>query len=162
MAKQNQAHDIIELTKDGLEELKAELKDLLDVELPAVVARVAAAREHGDLSENSEYKGAKDDQTVIEARIAKIEAVLSKAKVVKQTRSHTKVGIGSKVVVVREDDKKKKYTYTIVGEFESDPSEGKISSVSPLGKALIGRKKGDQVVVEAPAGKINYLIKEIK
>jgi transcription elongation factor GreA len=123
---------------------------------------VAKAREHGDLSENSEYKGAKDDQTVVEARIDEIETVLAKAKVVKQTKSHTKVGIGSVVVVVRVDTPNKKFTFTIVGEFQSDPPEGKISSVSPLGIALMGKKKGDKCEVNAPAGKIVYIIKEIK
>jgi len=152
----------IKLTKDGLEELKAELAELVDDKLPKVVERVAIAREHGDLSENAEYQQARDDKDIIDARIAEVEAVLSHAKVVKRSTSKQRVGIGSVVVIVLETDKKKKLSLTIVGEFESHPGEGKVSSVSPVGKALMGKKKGDKVKVEAPAGIIFYTIKEIK
>ncbi len=152
----------VELTKDGFEELKQELEDLVHVKLPGVIERVAKAREHGDLSENSEYQSARDDQGIVEARIAEIEKVLSNAIVVKSTKSHTKIGVGSTVVIFLEKNPKKKFTYTVVGEFESDPSEGKISSVSPLGKALVSKKKGDKAKVQAPVGEITYIIEKIK
>lgn len=161
MAKLN-LKQIVELTAEGLEELKQELNDLETVKLPAVIDRVSQAREHGDLSENSEYQSARDDQGIIEARISEIEEVIAKAVVVKNTSSRLKIGVGSTVVVVLEKNPEKEFTYTIVGEFEADPAEGKISSVSPLGQALSGKKKDDKVKVAAPAGEIVYIIKEIK
>lgn len=152
----------IQLTKDGLEDLQKELTELVEVKLPAVVARVAKAREQGDLSENAEYSNAREDQTLIEARIAEIERILERAQVVAATKSHTKVGIGSKLVVTLKGKKNKKMTLLIVGEFEADPQKGKVSAVSPLGKALMGKAVGDQAVVKAPAGEIIYTIVEIK
>ncbi|MGD9129110.1 MAG: transcription elongation factor GreA [Candidatus Woesebacteria bacterium] len=162
MSDKQQNKQTIELTKEGLEELKEELRVLVEEKLPKVIKRVAAAREQGDLSENSDYQNAKDDQAIIESRIDQINEVLAKAKVVRQTKSLTKVGLGSTVVLYLKGKKNKKFTFQIVGEFESDPNEGKISSVSPLGKALSGKKKGDTVEVEAPAGKITYIVYKIK
>lgn len=152
----------IQLTQEGLEELQKELKELLDVKLPAVVARVAKAREQGDLSENAEYSNAREDQTLIEARISEIERILERSQVVSLTKSHTKVGIGSKLVVTLKGKKSKKMTLNIVGEFEADPQAGKVSAVSPLGKALMGKAVGDQAVVKAPVGEMVYTIAEIK
>lgn len=152
----------IQLTKEGLEELQKELQELLNVKLPAVVARVAKAREQGDLSENAEYSNAREDQTLIEARIAEIERILERAQVVSHTKSHTKVGIGSKVVVTLKGKKAKKMTILVVGEFEADPKEGKVSAVSPLGKALVGKTVGDTATVKAPAGEMVYTINQIK
>lgn len=151
----------IQLTIEGYEELQNELQELLEVKLPAVVARVAKAREYGDLSENAEYHSAREDQNLIETRIDEIQQVLTKAQVVKQTTSHSKVGMGSKVTIAIKGQKTKKII-SIVGEFEADPVEGKISSVSPLGKALMGKKKGDKVKVTAPAGDVEYEIVDIK
>lgn len=151
----------IELTKEGLEDLQSELEELKNVRLPAVIDRVAKAREHGDLSENAEYHSARDDQQLLETRVEEIENILANATVVQYTKSHAKVGIGS-TVVLKKGSAKKSVTFTVVGEFESDPLNGKISSVSPLGKALMGKKKGDQVKVEAPGGSITYEILEIK
>lgn len=153
---------LVELTQEGLEELKQELEELVHVKLPQVIERVAKAREHGDLSENSEYQNARDDQGIVEARIAEIETVLINAVVVKNTKSHTEIGVGSTVVIFLQKNPKKKFTYTVVGEFEADPDEGKISSVSPLGKALVSKKKGDKAKVQAPAGEIIYIIEKIK
>jgi transcription elongation factor GreA len=155
-------NDVIELTKDGHSDLTAELEELRTVKLPAVIERVALAREHGDLSENSEYHNARDDQQLIETRIEQIEEILSKAVVVKQTKSLMKVGIGSKVRVSREMGKKKvERVFEITGEFEADPTQNKVSSVSPVGKALMSKKKGDTVTVTAPAAIIEYTILEI-
>lgn len=153
----------IQVTQEGLEELQRELKELVEVKLPANVERVSKAREYGDLAENAEYHSAKEDQTLIETRIDEIEKILAMAQVVQNTRSSTKVGMGSTVVVCITSKKKSKpQTFTIVGEFEAIPSEGKVSSVSPLGKALMGKKKGDVVMVNAPAGEVEYEILEIK
>lgn len=152
----------IQVTKQGLDELNAELAELVEVKLPAVIKRVGIARSHGDLSENAEYQNAREDQQLVEARIAEIENIISHATVVKSTTSTTKVGIGSVVTVSLKTSKTKKFTYHIVGEFEANPQEGKISSDSPLGRALMGKKKGDEATVKAPAGEVVYLIAEIK
>lgn len=151
----------IELTKEGLEELTRELQELKEKKLPQVIDRVAKAREYGDLSENSEYHSARDEQQLIEARIEEVEYNLANAKIVKATKSHDKVGIGSVVTLVQ-DGKKGDFEVTIVGEFESTPGQSKISSVSPMGKALMGKKKGDSATVKAPAGEMVYTIKSIK
>lgn len=158
---QTPTSDKIELTKEGLADLKAELAELIDVRLPKVIARVSQARDHGDLSENSDYQNAKADQAIVESRVAEIEVILAKATIVKETKSHHKVGIGS-TVVLSVKGKKNKYTYTLVGEFQANPEQGKISSVSPVGKALMGKKIKDVVEVKIPAGQISYLIEKIK
>lgn len=152
----------IQLTQEGLEELKSELEELKNVKLPSVVERVALARSHGDLSENAEYTDAKEEQNFVETRISEIEDVLNRAEIVQQTRSKTAIGIGSVVKVHLKSDKKRSFTFHIVGEFESNPSEGKISSASPIGKALMGKKRGDEVTVKAPAGEILYIIDDIE
>lgn len=152
----------IQLTKEGLEELKAELQELKEVKLPNVIKRVAAARSHGDLSENAEYTDSKEEQQFVETRISEIEDILERAVVVKQTKSQTKIGVGSTVIASIKGKAKKHFTFHIVGEFEANPTEGKISSVSPLGAALMGKKKGDEIKVAAPAGEIIYIIQDIK
>ena len=151
----------VELTKEGLEELTRELHELTSVKLPQVIDRVSKAREYGDLSENSEYHSARDEQQLIEARIEEIQIILSNAKLVKATKSHDKVGIGS-VVTLSQDGVKGEFDVSIVGEFESTPGENKISSVSPMGKAIMGKKKGDKAVVKAPAGETVYTVVNIK
>lgn len=145
------------LTQEGYKELKAELQELQEVKLPKVIDRVATAREHGDLSENAEYHSAKEEQELVETRIDEIETILAKAKVVKNTRSHTKIGMGSKITIQKKGHKQKQ-TITIVGEYEADPDEGKMSISSPLGKALKGKKVGDKVKVTVPAGDVEYEI----
>ncbi|MBP7768414.1 transcription elongation factor GreA [Candidatus Woesebacteria bacterium] len=151
----------VELTTEGFDELTSELKELTNTKLPQVIDRVAKAREYGDLSENSEYHSARDEQQLIETRIDEIQAILNNSKIVKQTKSHDKVGIGSRVTLA-DVEKKNTFVVHIVGEFESTPGENKISSVSPMGKAIMGKKKGDKAVVKAPAGETVYEIKEIE
>lgn len=151
----------IQVTKEGLDELQAELEQLQTVDLPKVVNRVAVARAHGDLSENAEYSNAKEEQQLIESRIAEVEDILQRAVVVRNTKNTDKVGVGSTVTTqIKGNDKH--YTFHIVGEYEGDPKEGKVSSVSPIGKALMAKKKGDEAKVEAPAGDVIYIIKDIK
>lgn len=152
----------VQLTQAGYDELQQELKEFKEIKLPNVVKRVAAARAHGDLSENAEYSNAKEEQNFVESRISEIEDVLHTATIVKATKSQSKVGMGSTVVIYMEKKKSKKFTYHIVGEFEAEPLKGKISSESPIGKALLGKKKGDKAEVKAPAGVITYVIDEIK
>jgi len=152
----------VQLTQAGYDELVQELEQLKTVKLPQIIKRVASARAHGDLSENAEYSNAKEEQNFMESRISEVEDVINSATIVKATSSHSKVGMGSTVVVFMESKKDKKFTYHIVGEFEANPLEGKISSESPIGKALIGKKKGDKAEVKAPAGVITYIVDEIK
>lgn len=153
--------DFVELTQEGLNDLKAELAELQNTRIPAIIERVARAREYGDLAENAEYHNARDEQQLLEARIEEIEIIINKAKIVQNTRSTQKVGMGSQVEIL-EKGAKKPFTVTIVGEFEADPTAWKVSSVSPLGKALHGRKKGEEVTVQAPAGATVYTIKSIE
>jgi transcription elongation factor GreA len=146
------------LTKEGLDQLKAEYKELVTVKRPVAVTRLSDARELGDLSENSEYAAAKQDLSFIDGRIAELEELLHGAKVVSAPRKKDLVEIGCKVTLHING---KKEVFTVVGEWEADPSQQKISHSSPLGKALLGKKPGEKVEVEAPAGKILYKIIDI-
>jgi transcription elongation factor GreA len=146
------------MTKEGLVELKAEYDQLLKTKRPEVVERLANARNQGDLTENSEYTAAKQDLSFIDGRISELEAVLHEAKII-SGHSKKKVDLGCKVTLHVAG---KKEMFTIVGEWEADPTQKKISHSSPLGKALLGKKPGDKVEVEAPAGKIAYKILHIE
>lgn len=146
------------MTKEGLEELQKEYHELVDNKRPEVVARLAVARGQGDLTENSEYAAAKQDLAFIDGRIAELEVVIHEAQVIK-SHSRSKVDVGCKVTLHING---KKDIFTIVGEWEADPSEKKISHSSPLGKALLGKKVGEKVEVEAPVGKILYKILSIE
>lgn len=150
----------IYLTKQGLEELKKEYEELSRVKRPAVVARVAQARDMGDLSENAEYTAARDELSFIDGRIEELEELLRQAVVIAdQGKNHKSVQLGSTVTLTV---KGKKEIFTVVGEWEADPKQKKISHESPLGKALLERKVGETVEVEAPAGRILYTISSIK
>ena len=151
-------HHKMILTPDGLKELKAEYDVLVKTKRPVAVARLSDARSLGDLSENSEYAAAKQDLAFIDGRVAELEEILHTAKVVtNHGKSH--VDVGCKVTLHVNG---KKDIFTVVGEWEADPMEKKISHESPLGKALMGKKSGESVEVEAPAGKILYKILHIE
>jgi len=145
------------LTKEGLEALKKEYQELVKVKRPATVVRLSDAREAGDLSENSEYVSAKQDLSFIDGRIAELEEILHGAKII-SPKSTGAIDVGSKVILHVNG---KKEEFLLVGEWEADPMNKKISHESPLGKALLGKKVGEIVEVEAPAGKIKYKILEI-
>ena len=132
------------LTPDGEARLRAELDELTRVKRPQVIARIRTAKEHGDLKENSEYHAAREEQSFLEGRIQAIEARLRSAVIVEAPAAGSRVGLGSVVTV---DDDGETVAYTIVGADESDPPRGRISSSSPVGRALVGRDKGDYVVV---------------
>ena len=149
-------HKIL-MTKEGLDELKTEYDHLLKEKRPEVVERLANSRSQGDLAENTEYTAAKQDLSFIDGRIAELEVVLHEAKVI-SGHSKKKVDIGCKVTLHIGN---KKEIFLIVGEWEADPMQKKISHSSPLGKALLGKKPGDKVEVEAPAGKVLYKILDI-
>ncbi len=147
----------IYLTKEGLEELKQEYEDLTKVKRPDVLNRVSQARNMGDLSENAEYTVAREELSFIDGRIDELEELLKQAVIIINSHSNS-IKLGSKVKVNSGKDKEE---FTVVGEWEADPKERKISHESPLGKALLGKKVGDKVEVEAPAGKIIYTIENI-
>lgn len=151
-----------QLTQEGHDEIVRELKELEEVKLPDVIKRVETARSYGDLSENAEYHNAKEDQELIETRISELQAVLQNSVIVSTSGKKSTIGIGCVVTVnVKRGKSTRKQTLTICGEFEADPAAGKISSASPIGKALTGKKKGDTVTVETPAGMVEYQILEV-
>lgn len=140
------------LTPEGLEKLEGELNHLKTVRRKEVAERIKAARDYGDLSENSEYDDAKNEQAFIESRIAQVEQMLRNARIVtEEDIEPDTVHIGS-IVKVRDTGDGDEYTYHIVGSNEGDPSQGKISYQSPVGEALLGRRAGDKVEVRTPAG----------
>lgn len=147
----------IYLTKDGLEELKKEHDELSKIKRPEVLERVSQARSMGDLSENAEYTAAREELSFIDGRIDELEELLKQVVMINENAKNTNhiVKLGSKVTV---NIKGKKESFMVVGEWEADPTEKKISHESPLGKALLGKKVGESVEVEAPAGKIHYSI----
>jgi transcription elongation factor GreA len=154
-------NQLIQLTQTGVDELTLERDELIKVRLPKIIERVANAREQGDLSENADYHSARDEQAITQARINEIEEILARATIVSNKKGVATVGMGS-TVILKVGKSTKTITYTLVGEFEADPEGGKISVVSPLGKAIMGKKKGDSVSVKAPAGEVMYEIVEIK
>jgi len=146
----------IYLTREGLAEIRREYEDLSKVKRPDVLTRVSQARDLGDLSENAEYVAAREELSFIDGRIDELEELLRQAVVINGGRKPGSiVKLGSTVTL---HIKGKKEIFTVVGEWEADPKERKISHESPLGKALIGKKVGDKVQVEAPAGKLIYSI----
>lgn len=152
----NQAY---QLTQDGINELKAERDGLLEQRAEAAEA-IKVAREQGDLAENAEYHAAKDEQARLESRIQEIEHILNNATLItNDNKRKNEVGLGSTVELASSDNNVT--TYTIVGSVEADPAEGKISDESPIGKALLGKKVGEEVVIERPAGPTTYQVKKI-
>ena len=150
------------LTKQGYIALEEELKHLKGVDRPNIIAALAEARSHGDLSENAEYSAAKEKQSFIEGRIQDLEAVLSRAQVIDVANTKSDViRFGATVQVVDEDNDNEK-TYQIVGDYEADIEKNKISLSSPLAKALIGKEVGDIAEYVAPGGKKSFEILEVK
>jgi transcription elongation factor GreA len=146
------------LSKEGLEKLHAELDEMVAVKRPEVANRIHDAKEHGDLSENAEYEDAKNEQAFVEGRIQTLEALIKNATIIAENHSTDHVQIGSTVGVESDDGKE---TFTIVGSTEAKPADGKISNESPVGRALLGKKKGAKVVVKVPAGDFTYKIVSI-
>lgn len=149
------------LTQEGLDELKAELDNLINVRRPENIQAIKEARSLGDLSENAEYDAARNEQAQIEARIKQLEKMLENVSIISET-SRDKVGIGSTVVIKYVDDDDEEDEYKIVGSQEADPFESKISNESPIAKALLEHKVGDVVTVESPNGSYEIEIVEIK
>ncbi len=145
----------IQLTQEGKNNLERELKELTAVKRPAAVDRLSKARSMGDLSENSEYHAAKEDLGVVEGRTRELQELLKHVEVVESSTDGSSVTLGSTITVETAGNKQ---TFNIVGEFEADPMTGKLSSTSPIEKALLGKKVGDAVEITIPAGKTTYKI----
>jgi transcription elongation factor GreA len=148
------------MTKEGKLKLEQELEHLKTVKRKEVVERIKIARSFGDLSENSEYDSAKEEQAFVEGRITTLENMIRNAKIIEDNDSDV-VSLGKSVTFVElpEGDEE---TYTIVGSAEADPFEGKISNDSPIAKSLLGKTVGDEVVVQTPGGEMNVKIIAVK
>lgn len=147
------------VTAERLVELKEELRDLKTVKRQEIAERLKRAKEYGDLSENSEYSDAKEQQTRVETRIFELEDLLKRTTVIKKGSSSDVIDMGSTVTVQKDG---KAYTYQIVGTNETKPEEGKISNESPLGSAFFGRKTGEDVTIRTPRGSVVYHIIKVE
>ena len=146
------------ISKDGLEKIRHELEEMVSIRRPEIAQRIHDAKEHGDLTENAEYEDAKNEQAFVEGRIQALEALIKNATIIDEHHSNDHVQIGSTVKVDGPDGKE---SFTIVGSTEAKPAEGRISNESPVGRALLGHRKGDNVTVQVPAGDLAYKIVSI-
>lgn len=152
----------VPMTAAGYRKIEAEIKHLKTVERPATIQAIAEARTHGDLSENAEYHAAKERQGFIEGRVMELEDLISRAQVIDTSKlSGDQVKFGAIVTVVDEDTEEEA-TYQIVGDFEADVKEGKVSVSSPIARALIGKEVGDSVEVNTPGGGRSYEIIKVE
>jgi transcription elongation factor GreA len=147
---------LYQITEDGKKELESELEELKG-RRGAIAEKIAEARDYGDLSENAEYDAAREEQGLVESRIAEIEDILLNAEIIKLSRS-SKVGLGSRVEL---KTGRKTVVYHIVGPVEADPLEGRISNESPIGVALMGKQVGDFASIVTPKGEIKYEIVKV-
>tara|TARA_E500000331_G_C17143210_1_gene663717 strand:- start:450 stop:926 length:477 start_codon:yes stop_codon:yes gene_type:complete len=151
------------ITVSGLKNLKSELEDLKNVQRPKIVAAIAEARSHGDLKENAEYHAAKEQQSLLESRVIAINDLIARANVIDVTKieNEGKVIFGS-TVKVQDLDEKKNISYKLVGQDEADIKKNLIFFKSPIGKALIGKNKGDLISVATPSGERNFEILNVE
>ncbi len=149
---------VIKITDDGLKKLQEELETLKTTGRADIAEKIKVARGYGDLSENSEYDEAKNEQAKMEARIVEIEAMLKNVEIIEDVKGTTKtVRVGVKVKLL-DEEYGDECEYRVVGSTEADPRVGRISDESPVGKALIGKKIGDEVIVETPGGEIKLKV----
>ncbi|HNY05300.1 MAG TPA: transcription elongation factor GreA [Candidatus Egerieousia sp.] len=149
------------VTAEGLDKLKKELNDMITVQRPAISKAIGEARDKGDLSENAEYDAAREAQGMLELKISQIQTLIATAKIIDESKLDTsKVGMLNKVKV-KNLKTGKDMEFTLVGESEANLAEGKLAASTPIGKALMGRKKGETVEVNAPAGLIKFQILDI-
>lgn len=146
----------VPMTSEGLKTLEDELKLLKSTERPAIIKAIAAAREHGDLSENAEYTSARERQSFIEGRIGELEDIVSRADVIDLSKLSGKTVKFGAIVKLSDQDTDEKAKYQLVGPYEADLAKGRISTTSPLGRALIGKTVGDSVEVQTPRGAKMY------
>ena len=151
------------MTVIGAERLRAELNDLKSVQRPKITVAIAEAREHGDLKENAEYHAAREQQSFCEGRITEIETKLAEAEVIDigKIEPMGKVIFGTTVTLYNLDSEDS-VRYQIVGEDEADVPAGKISVISPIARAIMGKREGEEVVVKVPAGELNYEVEKIE
>ncbi|NQY08279.1 MAG: transcription elongation factor GreA [Flavobacteriales bacterium] len=149
-------------TKEGLENLKNELHTNKAVDRPFISKQIADARDKGDLSENAEYHAAKEDQALLELKISKLEALMASARLIDESKLDTSSVVISSKVKIKNIDNGMEMTYSLVAEKEADFPKGKISIDSPIGKGLVGKKKGDKVAISVPSGAVmNFEILDI-
>lgn len=149
------------LTREGLEKLKAELEHLQTVRRPQVAEQIHRAKELGGTVDNAEYDDAKNEQAFVEGRILTLEKMIQNAVIIEEDKSATgRVSMGTTVVVRGQDGENERYT--VVGSAEADPSKNRISNESPVGSALLGKRAGDKVKVETPAGTIKLVVVEVE
>lgn len=163
MSDLNQEDQVL-VTKEGLAKLKEELNEIKNVRRKEVTQRLKEAISYGDLSENSEYEEAKNEQAFIEGRIIELEKMIDNAKIIMESKKSDEntVQIGTTVTVQNVTENDDPETYTIVGSTEADPAEHRISNESPIGSALLGKSKNDQIKVKVPAGIFEYKVLKIK
>ena len=147
-----------QITQSGKDELTAELTELKS-RRGAIADKIAEARDYGDLSENAEYDTAREEQGIVETRIAEIEEILTNAKIIESQKGANVVALGTTVELTLDA---KTVTYTVVGPVEANPLEGKISNESPIGEALLGKRVGDVVTITTPKGELSYHVATIK
>lgn len=150
------------ITKNGRETIEMELNNLVRVERESLKKAIAEARALGDLSENAEYHSAKEKQSLLEGKIMQLQGVIAKAKVVDVSAINSDKIVFGATVTLYDDEKDRKITYQIVGDDESNINKGKVSYKSPLGRAMIGKEEGDEVVVKAPKGDIVYEVESFE
>lgn len=150
------------VTEEGLQKLKEELEHLITVKRPEVVEKIKVARSFGDLSENSEYDAARNEQAFIESRIQQLQKMIRNAKIIDASQEASDVVTIGRTVIFQELPDGELEEYTIVGSTEADPLAGKISNDSPMAKGLLGRKKGEEVSIHTPSGEIRVKIIEVK
>ncbi|MEW5784419.1 MAG: transcription elongation factor GreA [Bacillota bacterium] len=149
------------LTKDGLDKLEKELSFLKSVKRKEIAARIKEAISYGDITDNSEYEDAKNEQAFIEGRIITLEKLLRRARILEKVENgNSYVALGS-TVILKDLELNQEYSYTIVGTAEADPGDNKISNESPVGSAILGLSVGDEVEVKVPAGSLKYRIIQI-
>lgn len=149
---------VVRLTPEGKERLQEELEHLRHSKMPELTARIQDANEHGDISDNSEYEDLKEEVVLTDARITELEYLLETAEIVEPPSGGT-IGLGSTVTIVSDDGESE--TWRLVSPEEADTRAGTISTDSPVGAALVGRKKGDTATVETPGGAITYKVKKV-
>ncbi len=148
----------VPITPEGLEGVRRELEELTTKKRPAIVAKIKAARELGDLSENFEYHAAKNDQGMMEARVKELEAIIKNHVLIEAPTANGVVGLGNTVRFAEVGEEGEEETYRIVGPAEADPKAGRVSFESAVGKALIGHRVGDEVAIKTPGGQYSVLI----
>jgi len=152
----------VPITREGLEKLRQELQHILTVERPKNIKAIEEARSHGDLSENAEYHAAKERQAFLEAKINELEMAINRSEVIELHKESADTIVFGVTVELRNMVTDENVAYQLVGPYESDPDSGRISVVSPLGKALIGKEGGDEITLKTPGGVQKFEILEIR